>query len=122
MCLMSKLKARDSQKLEVKKMGKTMKDGLKKTSKGCTHPLRMWEEGTSLLRLYLHSRGAGGTHNTGMGLISFAPYDSGVPARTTENSPLPGRLPGLDLAAWTRRQETRIWSYLSLDLEEVTSL
>lgn len=54
------------------------------------------------------------------GLIPFAPHCSGVPAKDHREL-LVGKLPGLVLAAWTRRQETRVSPHLSLSgLEKVT--
>lgn len=63
-------------------------------------------------------------HTSASGLMLFAPYHSGVSAKDcrfltpAELSLLPCRL---NLAACTRRQETRVWSHMSLsDLNKVT--
>lgn len=58
------------------------KESLSKgAARGCTCPMRMWEDSILLLGLYLHSQGQVECPVLESGLIPFAPYHSGVPAK-----------------------------------------
>lgn len=76
---MGKVKARDSQKLEVR--GWERKVYLKGAAKGCMCPMRMWEDSILLLGFYLHSQEQVECTVLASGLIPFAPHHSGVPAK-----------------------------------------
>lgn len=76
---MSKVKARDSQKLKVR--GWERKVYFKGAAKGCTCPMRIWEDSILLLGFYLHSQGQVECPVLESGLIPFSPHHSGASAK-----------------------------------------